>query len=405
MRRETSKTSGVRLDEEASFVVALKQIVQSARTRAYAAINYAQVEANWLVGRQIVEQEQHGNARAEYGKRIIRLASEELTKEFGAGFSERTLRQFRQFYQMFPEVSFRRTPLAGFEGSTGKPVLLQENECAPDSANSVRQIFEHDFHLLTWSHIQRIMRVDNQEARAWYLKEASDQSWSFRTLDRNINTQYYERLLLSQAKEPVVEEMKSKTKEFQADKLAFIKNPTVLEFLGLPGNSGHSEAALEQAILDNMQKFLLELGKGFAFAGRQKLIRTEAEDYFVDLVFYNYILKCFVLFDLKIGKITHQDVGQMDMYVRMFDDLERGEGDNPTIGIVLCSETDRDIARYSVLKGNEQLFASKYKLFLPTEDELRREIEHQKEIFQIQAAQGNNLLLEHKRSRARKPYD
>lgn len=393
MRHETSKSPSARLTEEASFVVALKQIVQSARTRAYAAINYAQVEANWLIGRQIVEQEQHGNARAEYGKRIIRLASEELTKEFGAGFSDRTLRQFRQFYQMFPDVPFRRTPLAESKGPPGKPAQLLENECKTDSANTVRQNFEQHFRFLTWSHIQRIMRVDNQDARDWYLKESADQSWSFRTLDRNINTQYYERLLLSQAKEPVVREMAEKTKAFQADKFAFIKNPTVLEFLGLPDNAGRSEAAPEQSILDNMQRFLLELGKGFAFAGRQKLIRTEAEDYFVDLVFYNYILKCFVLFDLKIGKITHQDVGQMDMYVRMFDDLERGEGDSPTIGIVLCSETDRDIARYSVLKGNEQLFASKYKLFLPTEDELRREIERQKELFQIQASKGNGKPL------------
>ncbi|MDR0940635.1 MAG: PDDEXK nuclease domain-containing protein, partial [Bacteroidales bacterium] len=338
-----------------NFIVQLKQIVQEARQKAYAAVNFAQVEANWLIGQQIVEQEQQGKKRADYGKQIIKLASEELTKEFGNGFSERTLRQFRQFYLMFPEVS--------------------------NSANTVRQIqrtgfaesFGATFKFLSWSHIQRIMRVQNKDVREWYLKETAEQSWAFRTLDRNINSQYYERLLLSQNKKQVVQEMKEKTSDFQNDKLAFIKNPTVLEFLGLPANAGHIEKDLENAIITNLQLFLLELGKGFSFVARQQLVRTEAENYFIDLVFYNYILKCFVLIDIKTTKITHQDVGQMDMYIRMYDELKRNDGDNPTIGIVLCSETDHDIARYSVLHGNEQLFASKYKLYLPTEEELRRE--------------------------------
>jgi predicted nuclease of restriction endonuclease-like (RecB) superfamily len=378
------KNAPSNLSGETSFVGALKQIVASARTRAYAAVNFAQVEANWLIGRQLVEQEQHGAARAEYGKQIIALASRELTKEFGNGFSERSLRQFRQFYQMFPDAPIRRTVLA--ESSR----LLSANEKLPieegkiDSANTVRQISEEQFRLLSWSHIQRIMRVDNPAARTWYLKEAAEQSWAVRTLDRNISTQYYERLLSSQIKTPVIAEMKKKTRDFQCDKLAFIKNPTVLEFLGLPGNAARTEAKLEQALLDNMQRFLLELGRGFAFVDRQKLIRTEASDYFIDLVFYNYILKCFVLFGLKMGTVTHQDIGQMDMYVRMFDERERGKDDNPSIGIVLCSETDSDIASYSVLKGSEQLFATKYKLYLPTEEELRAEIARQKELLAIQ---------------------
>jgi predicted nuclease of restriction endonuclease-like (RecB) superfamily len=369
---------------EGGFIATLKQIVASARTRAYAAINFAQVEANWLIGQRLVEQEQHGKARAEYGKHVIQLASKELTKEFGRGFSERNLRQFRMFYQMFPNLPIQQSAIAQFQTA---PKRLRQNAAQPvktDLAITDCQILPSMLPLLTWTHIQRIMRVENADARTWYLRESAEQSWAVRTLDRNINTQYYERLLFSQTKALVISEMEAKTKDFQQDKLAFIKNPTVLEFLGLPGNASYSEADLEHAILDNMQKFLMELGKGFAFAARQKLIRTEAEDYFVDLVFYNYILKCFVLFDLKIGKITHQDVGQMDMYVRMFDERERGEGDNPTIGILLCSETDHDIARYSVLKGSEQLFASKYKLFLPTEDELRTEIERQKEILRLQ---------------------
>lgn len=211
--------------------------------------------------------------------------------------------------------------------------------------------------------------------------------WSVRTLDRNINTQYYERLLMSKHKGVVIKEMEDKTKAFQLDKLEFIKNPVVAEFLGLSPNTDISETKLETSIIGNLQKFMMELGKGFAFVARQQIIRTEAEIYFIDLVFYNYILKYFVLFDLKIGKITHQDVGQMDMYVRIYDELKRNEGDNPTIGIVLCSETDVDIARYSVLKGNEQLFATKYKLFLPSEEELRTEIERHKLIFKMQQAE------------------
>jgi predicted nuclease of restriction endonuclease-like (RecB) superfamily len=256
---------------------------------------------------------------------------------------------------------------------------IQIGQTLPDQFNvTTRQKPSDKLAILSWSHYERLLRVDNKKARDWYMHEAADQMWSVRTLDRNISTLYYERLLASQVKEPVEAEMKQKTRVFQEDKLAFIKNPSVLEFLGLPGKSGYSEADLEGAIISHLQDFVLELGKGFAFVERQQLIRTEAQDYYIDLVFYNYILKCFVLIDLKIGKITHQDVGQMDMYVRMYDELKRSEGDGPTIGIVLCSETDSDIAKYSILKGNEHLFASKYKLYMPTDDELRAEIEKSK---------------------------
>ena len=378
---------------EKDFIAALKQIVSRGRSRAYAAINFAQVEANRLIGCRIVEQEQHGKKRAAYGARIIELASSELTAEFGKGFSERTLRQFRQFYLLFPDARFFHLD-APREAPVEKRRSLIANSTnaviALNSASTDRQIQDKVFHLLSWTHIQRILRVDNPSARDWYMREAVEQSWSVRTLDRNINTQYYERLLSSQIKGPVAAEMKKKTKAFQTDKLAFIKNPTVLEFLGLPGNAAQTESALEQAILSNLQQFLVELGRGFAFVARQKLMRTEAEDYFLDLVFYNYKLKCFVLMDLKMGKVTHQDVGQMDMYVRMYDERERGEDDNPTVGILLCSETDHDIARYSVLKGNEQLFATKYKLYLPTDDELRAEIERQKEILSLQFGEKLN---------------
>ena len=242
---------------------------------------------------------------------------------------------------------------------------------------------------LTWSHYRTLLRVPDAEARAWYLKEASSEAWSVRTLDRNIGSQYYHRLLASQNKDAVKTEMKTLTSPMQTDKLEFIKNPVVAEFLGLTNNSDFTESQLEQSILTHLQKFLMELGKGYAFVARQQHIATDAGDYFIDLVFYNYILKCFVLIDLKTTQISHQDVGQMDMYVRMYDDLKRSEGDNPTIGILLCSETSQDIARYSVLHGNEQLFAAKYLTYLPTEEQLRAEIEAQKEIFRLQQEQEN----------------
>jgi predicted nuclease of restriction endonuclease-like (RecB) superfamily len=226
------------------------------------------------------------------------------------------------------------------------------------------------------------MRVSNPDARVYYLKEAAEQMWSSRTLDRNISTLYYERLLSSQVKAPVIAEMQEKTKDFQNDVFEFIKNPSVLEFLGLPANKGYTESELEHAIIDQMQHFLLELGKGFAFVDRQKLIRTETSDFYIDLVFYNYMLKCFVIVELKTNNITHQDIGQLDMYVRMYDDLKRGDDDNPTIGILLCTETDQIVAKYSVMNENKQLFATKYMAYLPTEEELNKEIERQKNIYQ-----------------------
>ncbi len=336
------------------FIREIKRIVTQARQKAYSAINSAMVEAYWQMGKRIVEQEQQGKERADYGTQLLKVLSEELTAEFGKGFSVGSLYYYRQFYTTFPEI------------------------------------FATPWRILTWSHYKRLMQVANPEARAWYLKEAAEQMWSYRTLDRNIGSQYYERLLLSQHKENVRTEMQALTQPLGQDKMEFIKNPTVAEFIGLSPNSDFTESDLESAIIANLQKFLLELGKGFSFVARQKLIRTEKKDYFIDLVFYNYILKSFVLIDLKTTTITHQDVGQMDMYVRMYDERVRGEGDNPTIGIVLCSETDEDIARYSVLHDNDHLFASKYMLYMPTQEELRREIEQQKEFFRLQHLKGSH---------------
>jgi predicted nuclease of restriction endonuclease-like (RecB) superfamily len=369
---------------EKQCIQQLKQIIRAARSKAYSAINFAQVEANWLIGQRIVEQEQKGEARAEYGKHIIELVSTELIAEFGKGYSETNIRSFRKFYLTFTDFQIQQAvPAESYlpiKQALPAELTHKKHRALPDKSNRSPESLA----LLSWTHYERLLRVQNPEARRWYMKEAAEQMWDYRTLGRNIDTQYYERLLISQKKAPVVKEMKVKTKPLREDKLSFIKNPTVLEFLGLPGNTGYTEAKLESAIITHLQQFLLELGKGFAFVERQQLIRTESADYYIDLVFYNYILKCFVLIDLKTTRITHQDVGQMDMYVRMFDEMKRTGEDNPTIGIVLCAETDEDIARYSILKGNEQLFATKYKLYLPSEEELRTEIDRQKEILSLQ---------------------
>ncbi len=330
----------------------MKKIIESSQKEAYRAVNTILVQRNWLIGYRIASEELKGENRADYGAEIIKNLSSELTKEFGKGYTKSNLYSFYSFYKMYPEI---------FHTVSGKS--------AP---------------LLTWSHYRTLLQVEDKTARDWYEKEAAEQTWSVRTLQRNISSQYYYRMLQTQNKELVENEMKQLTAGYQTDKLEFIKNPIIAEFLGLSSNSDFTESELESSILTNLQKFLMELGKGYAFVARQQHIHTEKQDYFIDLVFYNYILKCFVLIDLKTEKISHQDVGQMDMYIRMYDELKRSDGDNPTIGIVLCSDTDEDIARFSVMHGNEQLFASKYKLYLPSEEELRAEIEAQKAMFYLQ---------------------
>ena len=369
--------------EERIFLDSLKDIVKSARKYAYSSICFAQVQSNWLLGKRIVEQIQKGKDKAEYGKHILKIASESLTEEFGKGYSTTNLKSFRKFYLIFNDYSIGQTVSAQLEERKQQTMSAKledsKRQAMPAQLESENQ--QALPAILTWSHYERLMRIKEKEIRDWYMREATNQMWNCRTLNRNINTQYYERMLISQKKTIVENEMKAKTNSFQNDKLEFIKNPTVLEFLGLPNNQSYLEKDLEKAILSNLSDFLMELGKGFAFVARQQLIRTEEEDYYIDLVFYNYILKAFVLIDLKVGKITHQDVGQMDMYVRMYDELKKGHDDNPTIGILLCAQTDKDIAKYSILKGNEHIFASKYKLILPTEEELANEIKKQREIY------------------------
>lgn len=325
-----------------SIIDDVKNIIESGRQSAYSSVNSIMISTYWNIGRRIVEEEQQGQGRAKYGKKLIKVLSQQLLEEYGSGFSERYLAYFRKFYLTIPNLEILQTRLQN----------------------------------LSWSHILTTLRVDDEHARRWYLENASNQGWTVKQLSRNISTQYYERHFV----EPT-----TKTKAIEPpDKFEILKNPVMAEFLGFKPEQSFSETELEASIIGHLQEFLLEMGKGFAFVARQQHIRTDADDYYIDLVFYNVVLKCYVLIDLKIGKVNHQDVGQMDMYVRMYDELKRTEGDNPTIGLVLCSETDADIARYSILKGNEQIFATKYKLNLPSDEQLRREIERQKEIFYMQ---------------------
>ncbi len=323
-----------------AFHADIKHILEQARGRARSAVNAAMVEAYWLIGRRIVEEEQHGQNKAEYGARLIEDLSTTLTADFGKGFSYANLYNCRQFYLTFPEQAILYTACRD----------------------------------LSWSHLRLIMRVDAPQAIDYYCREAREQNWTVRQLERNIKTQSFQRLLSSQAREPQAEPGSAH--------LEFIKDPYVLEFLQLPEAGRLKESQLEQAIIDELQKFLLELGKGFSFVARQMRISTETSHFYIDLVFYNYVLKCFVIIDLKIGKLSHQDIGQMDMYVRMFDDLKRGEDDDPTIGIILCDSKDETVVKYSVIKESQQLFASKYQRFLPTEAELIAEIEREKRLIE-----------------------
>ena len=319
----------------------LQQLIRQARNQALQAVDVIQVRTCWQIGQHIVTFEQQGQSRAAYGARLLPQLAEQLTQEFGKGFDVSNLRYMRQFYLAFP----------------------------------IRDAVRHE---LSWTHYRRLMRIENETARQWYMHEAVTQGWSSRALERQINTLYYERLLASQDKAAVIAEANANTQPLNRNPREFVRDTIMLEFLGLPGTGRLLESELEQNLMTKLQAFLLELGKGFAFVARQQRISTETKDFYIDLVFYNYLLKCFVLFDLKTGELTHQDIGQMDMYVRMYDDLKRGIDDNPTVGIILCSQKDSAVVRYSVLKDSEQLFASRYKLILPTEEELRQELEQER---------------------------
>jgi len=324
-----------------NYIEEIKAILLQARQKAYTTVNTAMVEAYWMIGKRIVDQEQHGENRAAYGENILKELSKSLTGTFGKGFSYSNLYNFRQFYLTYSEQDKFYT-------------LCRK---------------------LTWSHNRLIMRVENIEARKYYLTEAAEQNWSVRTLERNIETFYYHRIL-SSGKLSNELELSSANEQQQPED--FIKDPYIFEFLNIQQPIDVKESAIETALIENLQQFLLELGKGFSFIGRQYRISTETDHFYIDLVFYNYLLKCFVLIDLKAGKLSHQHIGQMDMYRRLFDDLKKPEGDNPTIGIILCTEKSETVVKYSVINDNPRLFATKYMPYLPTEAELIAEIEREK---------------------------
>ena len=314
----------------------IKKLLTKSRQQLQQSVNSTMVQTYWNIGRIIVEDEQKGEKKAKYGTKQLEQISKSLTAEFGKGFDASNLRKMRQFYLVFP---------------------IWDAVCLK----------------LSWSHYRRLIRIENNEARTWYLKESISNNWSARALDRQISKLYYERLLTSREKAPVLAEAKEKTDVLQISPRDVLRDPYVFDFLNLPTQS-LVESEVEQLLIDNIQNFLLELGYGFAFVSRQKRVSTDDQDFYIDLVFYNFKLKCFLLIDLKIGKLTHQDVGQMDTYVRMYDKFEKGEDDNPTIGLILCSEKSEAVAKYSVLSDSKQLFSSKYLPFLPTEEELRREL-------------------------------
>lgn len=322
----------------------LRGVIQQARQQALRAVDIVQVRTCWEMGRHIVEFEQGGAARAEYGAKLLSRLAEKLTVEFGKGFDERNLRNMRGFFQTFPNWNALRSELS-------------------------------------WTHYRLLLRVEDDHARQWYMNEAADQNWGSRALERQIGTLYYERLLASKDRKPVRREASSKIAGVDKTPRDFVRDPVLLEFLGLPESGKLLESNLEQSLIDKLQHFLLELGKGFAFVARQQRLSTETKDFYVDLVFYNYQLKCFVLFDLKTKELAHQDIGQMDMYVRMYDELKRGAGDNPTVGIILCAQKDASVVRFSILKKHKRLFATKYRLVLPSEAELRAELEREQNLF------------------------
>jgi len=325
----------------------IKQVIEKGKDTAYRAVNATMVEVYWQIGELIVENEQGGKEKAGYGVALLEELSARLAKEYGKSYSSRNLRYIRQFYIVFPKW------------------------------NAVRSE-------LSWTHYRLLLKIEREDARLFYMKEAIDGNWSTRMLERQLNSLYFERMIMTQKEDRALVKAEAEGKKECMEAKDIIKDPYVLDFLELKANTSFYEQELEQAIIDKLQEFLLELGKGFSFVSRQYRVSLEGEHFFIDLVFYNYILKCFLLIDLKTGKLSHQDVGQMDMYVRIFEEKMRQKSDNPTIGLILCSEKNNAVAKYSLLNDSKQIFASKYKTYLPTEQELQQEIVKEREAVEME---------------------
>ena len=387
------------------------QIIEQAQAAAYRAVDVTLIKRNWLLGLRI-QHEVLKDKRAEYGEQVVKNLSKGLMARYGEGFTWRNLYNYIDFYLKHKDMFFLEGSQTILHAVSAKSEIEASNNILHAvSAKSLEEDTENIFHAvsgksgvidwamifqsltgkyrirLSWTHYRIILQESSKEARDWYEEEAAREMWGTRTLQRNVSSQYYHRLLQSQNKDAVRGEMKQLTAPLQ-DKLEYIKNPVVAEFLGFKNRTDYTESELEQTIIDHLIPFLMELGKGFALVDRQKRIHTEKDDYYIDMVFYNYNLRSFVLIDLKTTKLCHQDVGQMDMYVRMYDEMMCPQGHNPTIGLVLCADTDDDVAHYSVLNGSDQLFAAKYLTYMPSRTDLRREIEQQKEFFLLQHKNG-----------------
>ena len=383
------------------------QIIEQAQAAAYRAVDVTLIKRNWLLGLRI-QHEVLKDKRAEYGEQVVKNLSKGLMARYGEGFTWRNLYNYIDFYLKHKDMFFLEGSQTILHAVSAKSEIEASNNILHAvSAKSLEEDTENIFHAvsgksgvidwamifqsltgkyrirLSWTHYRIILQESSKEARDWYEEEAAREMWGTRTLQRNVSSQYYHRLLQSQNKDAVRGEMKQLTAPLQ-DKLEYIKNPVVAEFLGFKNRTEYTESELEQTIIDHLIPFLMEMEKGFALVDRQKRIHTEKDDYYIDMVFYNYNLRSFILIDLKTTKLCHQDVGQMDMYVRMYDEMMCPQGHNPTIGLILCADTDDDVAHYSVLNGSDQLFAAKYLTYMPSRAELRREIEQQKEFFLLQ---------------------
>ena len=389
------------------------QIIEQAQAAAYRAVDVTLIKRNWLLGLRI-QHEVLKDKRAEYGEQVVKNLSKRLMARYGEGFTWRNLYNYIDFYLKHRDMfSLEGSHTILHAVSAKSEIEASNNILHAVSAKSMERDTENIFHAvsrksgvidwamifqsltgkspirLSWTHYRIILQENSKEARDWYEEEAAREMWGTRTLQRNVSSQYYHRLLQSQNKDAVRGEMKQLTAPLQ-DKLEYIKNPVVAEFLGFKNRTDYTESELEQTIIDHLIPFLMELGKGFALVDRQKRIHTEKDDYYIDMVFYNYNLRSFVLIDLKTTKLCHQDVGQMDMYVRMYDEMMCPQGHNPTIGLILCADTDDDVAHYSVLNGSDQLYAAKYLTYMPSRTDLRREIEQQKEFFLLQHKNGKD---------------
>jgi predicted nuclease of restriction endonuclease-like (RecB) superfamily len=375
-------------------------ILDQARAGVVRAVNSQMVQAYWLIGREIVQEIQGGKERAQYGRKVLEDLSLKLTERYGDGFSETTLQYFRKFYLAYSNRHFPiprpmgvELPTTNKQDEISRPLgvkLARPDIQDPMGSESLAGFSPQ----LNWSHYRALMRVDKPEAREFYEREAIECGWSKTQLERQIHTAYYERLIKTSGKPGLVPVRRDRLAGEALEPVQALKAPYVLEFLNLPNRPELHENDLEQAIIDNLQSFLLELGKGFSFVARQKHIRFDEDDFYVDLVFYNFVLKCFVLVDLKLGKLTHRDVGQMDGYVRLFEDRFKVAGDNPTIGLILCSDKSDAVAKYSVLKENRQLFAAKYLDFLPSEAVLQAEIARERRLIEANSSSESNDLSE-----------